>query len=67
MNIEREAQIHMERKLKLFYEELETKLEPVRKHIEQNLSEGLYKARALQDIDDILMIAEYASKKNGLK
>ena len=67
MNIEREAQIHMERKLKLFYEELETKLEPVRKHIEQNLSEGLYKARALQDVDDILMIAEYASKKNGLK
>ena len=59
MNIEREAQIHMERKLKLFYEELETKLKPVRKHIEQNLSEGLYKARALQDIDDILMIAEY--------
>tara|TARA_R100000995_G_C3456908_1_gene111067 strand:- start:744 stop:947 length:204 start_codon:yes stop_codon:yes gene_type:complete len=67
MNIEREAQIHMERKLKLFYEELETKLKPVRKHIEQNLSEGLYKARALQDVDDILMIAEYASKKNGLK
>ena len=67
MNLEREAQIHMERKLKLFYEELETKLEPVRKHIEQNLSEGLYKARALQDVDDILMIAEYASKKNGLK
>jgi len=59
MNIEREAQIHMERKLKLFYEELETKLKPVRKHIEQNLSEGLYKARALQDVDDILMIAEY--------
>ena len=67
MNIEREAQIHMERKLKLFYEELETKLKPVRKHIEQNLSEGLYKARALQDVDDILIIAEYASKKNGLK
>ena len=67
MNIEREAQIHMERKLKLFYEELETKLKPVRKHIEQNLSEGLYKARAIQDVDDILMIAEYASKKNGLK
>ena len=67
MNIEREAQIHMERKLKLFYEELEKKLKPVRKHIEQNLSEGLYKARALQDIDDILMIAEYASKKYGLK
>ena len=67
MNIEREAQIHMERKLKLFYEELETKLKPVRKHIEQNLSEGLYKARALQDIDDILMIAKHAAEKYGLK
>jgi hypothetical protein len=67
MNIEREAQIHMERKLKLFYEELETKLKPVRKHIEQNLSEGLYKARALQDVDDILMIAKHASEKYGLK
>jgi len=67
MKLEHEAKIHMERKLKLFYEELETKLKPVRKHIEQNLSEGLYKARSLQDIDDILMIAEYASKKNGLK
>ena len=67
MNIEREAQIHMERKLKLFYEELEKKLKPVRKHIEQNLSEGLYKARALQDIDDILMIAKHASEKYGLK
>jgi len=67
MKLEHEAKIHMERKLKLFYEELETKLKPVRKHIEQNLSEGLYKARALQDIDDILMIAKYASEKYGLK
>lgn len=67
MKLEHEAKIHMERKLKLFYEELETKLKPVRKHIEQNLSEGLYKARALQDIDDILMIAKYAAEKYGLK
>ena len=67
MDIEREAKIHMEKKLKLFYEELETKLKPVRKHIEQNLSEGLYKARALQDIDDILMIAKHAAEKYGLK
>ena len=67
MNIEREAKIHMERKLKLFFEELEVKLRPVRKHIEENLCDGLYKARALQDIDDILMIAKYASEKYGLK
>ena len=67
MNIEREAKIHMERKLKLFFEELEVKLQPVRKHIEENLREDIYKVRALQDIDDILMIAEYASKKYGLK
>ena len=67
MNLEREAQIHMEKKLKLFFEELEIKLWPARKHIEENLCDSLYKARVLQDIDDILMIAEYASKKYGLK
>ena len=67
MNIEREAKIHMERKLKLFFEELEVKLRPVRKHIEENLREDLYKVRALQDIDDILMIAKYAAEKYGLK
>ena len=67
MDIEREAKIHMEKKLKLFYEELEVKLRPVRKHIEENLCDGLYKARALQDIDDILMIAKHAAEKYGLK
>ena len=67
MKLEREAKIHMERKLKLFFEELEVKLKPVRKHIEENLREDIYKARALQDIDDILMIAKYASEKYGLK
>ena len=67
MNIEREAKIHMERKLKLFFEELEVKLQPVRKHIEENLREDIYKVRALQDIDDILMIAKYAVEKYGLK
>ena len=67
MDIEREAQIHMEKKLKLFFEGLEVKLWPVRKHIEENLCDGLYKARALQDIDDILMIAKYAAEKYGLK
>jgi hypothetical protein len=67
MNIEREAKIHMERKLKLFFEELEVKLRPVRKHIEENLREDIYKVRALQDIDDILMIAKYATEKYGLK
>ena len=67
MNLEREAQIHMEKKLKLFFEELEVKLWPVRKHIEENLCDGIYKARALQDIDDILMIAKHASEKYGLK
>jgi|TARA_R100000479_G_scaffold147776_1_gene83282 hypothetical protein len=67
MNLEREAQIHMEKKLKLFFEELEVKLRPVRKHIEENLCDGLYKARALQDIDDILMIAKHAAEKYGLK
>ena len=60
MNIEREAKIHMERKLKLFFEELEVKLEPVRNHIEENMCEDIYKVRTLQDIDDILMIAKYA-------
>ena len=67
MQLEREAKIHMEKKLKLFFEELEVKLRPVRKHIEENLCDGLYKARALQDIDDILMIAKYAAEKYGLK
>ena len=67
MQLEHEAKIHMEKKLKLFFEELEVKLRPVRKHIEENLCDGLYKARALQDIDDILMIAKYASEKYGLK
>lgn len=67
MNLEREAQIHMEKKLKLFFEELEVKLWPVRKHIEENLCDGIYKARALQDIDDILMIAKHAAEKYGLK
>ena len=67
MNLEREAKIHMEKKLKLFFEELEVKLWPVRKHIEENLCDGLYKARALQDIDDILMIAKHAAEKYGLK
>jgi|TARA_R100001480_G_C4620096_1_gene166227 hypothetical protein len=67
MDIEREAKVHMERKLKLFFEELEVKLRPVRKHIEENLREDIYKVRALQDIDDILMIAKYASEKYGLK
>jgi hypothetical protein len=67
MNLEREAKVHMERKLKLFFEELEVKLRPVRKHIEENLREDIYKVRALQDIDDILMIAKYASEKYGLK
>ena len=67
MNLEREAQIHMEKKLKLFFEELEVKLWPVRNHIEENLCDGLYKARALQDIDDILMIAKHAAEKYGLK
>ena len=67
MNIEREAKIHMERKLKLFFDELEVKLQPVRKHIEENLREDIYKVRALQDIDDILMIAKYAAEKYGLK
>jgi hypothetical protein len=67
MDIEREAQIHMEKKLKFFFEELEIKLWPVRKHIEENLCDGLYKARALQDIDDILMIAKHAAEKYGLK
>ena len=67
MDIEREAQIHMEKKLKFFFEELEVKLRPVRKHIEENLCDGLYKARALQDIDDILMIAKHAAEKYGLK
>jgi hypothetical protein len=67
MDLEREAQIHMEKKLKLFFEELEVKLRPVRKHIEENLCDGLYKARALQDIDDILMIAKHAAEKYGLK
>jgi hypothetical protein len=67
MNIEREAKIHMERKLKFFFEELEVKLQPVRKHIEENLREDIYKVRALQDIDDILMIAKYAAEKYGLK
>jgi len=67
MNIEREAKIHMEKKLKLFFEELEVKLQPVRKHIEENLREDIYKVRALQDIDDILMIAKYASEMYCLK
>ena len=67
MNLEREAQIHMEKKLKLFFEELEVKLWPVKKHIDENLRDGLYKARALQDIDDILMIAKHAAEKYGLK
>ena len=67
MQLEHEARIHMEKKLKLFFEELEVKLRPVRKHIEENLCDGLYKARALQDIDDILMIAKHASEKYGLK
>ena len=67
MQLEREAKIHMEKKLKLFFEELEVKLRPVRKHIEENLCDGLYKARALQDIDDILMIAKHAAEKYGLK
>ena len=67
MDLEREAQIHMEKKLKLFFEELEVKLRPVRKHIEENLCDSLYKARALQDIDDILMIAKHAAEKYGLK
>ena len=67
MDLEREAQIHMEKKLKLFFEELEVKLWPVRKHIEENLCDGIYKARALQDIDDILMIAKHAAEKYGLK
>ena len=67
MQLEHEARIHMEKKLKLFFEELEVKLWPVRKHIEENLCDGLYKARALQDIDDILMIAKHAAEKYGLK
>ena len=67
MNLEREAQIHMEKKLKLFFEELEVKLWAARKHIEENLCDSLYKARALQDIDDILMIAKHAAEKYGLK
>jgi len=67
MQLEHEAKIHMEKKLKLFFEELEVKLRPVRKHIEENLCDGLYKARALQDIDDILMIAKHAAEKYGLK
>ena len=67
MQLEHEARIHMEKKLKLFFEELEVKLRPVKKHIEENLCEGLYKARALQDIDDILMIAKHAAEKYGLK
>ena len=67
MNIEREAKIHMEKKLKLFFEELEVKLQPVRKHIEENLREDIYKVRALQAIDDILMIAKYPAEKYGLK
>jgi len=67
MNIEREAKIHMEKKLKLFFEELEVKLQPVRKHIEENLREDIYKVRALQDIDDILVVAKYAAEKYGLK
>jgi hypothetical protein len=67
MDIEREAKVHMERKLKFFFEELEVKLRPVRKHIEENLREDIYKVRALQDIDDILMIAKYAAEKYGLK
>tara|TARA_R100000426_G_C4812008_1_gene106868 strand:- start:691 stop:894 length:204 start_codon:yes stop_codon:yes gene_type:complete len=67
MQLEHEARIHMEKKLKLFFEELEVKLRPVRKHIEENLCDGLYKARALQDIDDILMIAKHAAEKYGLK
>ena len=46
MDIEREAKIHMEKKLKLFFEELEVKLRPVRKHIEENLCDGLYKETA---------------------
>lgn len=67
MQLEHEAKIHMERKLKFFFEELEVKLKPVKKHIEENLCEGLYKDRALQDIDDILMIAKHAAEKYGLK
>ena len=67
MQLEHEARIHMEKKLKLFFEELEVKLRPVRKHIEENLCDGLYKARALQDIDDILMIAKHDAEKYGLK
>ena len=67
MQLEHEARIHMEKKLKLFFEELEVKLRPVKKHIEDNLCDGLYKARALQDIDDILMIAKHAAEKYGLK
>jgi len=67
MQLEHEARIHMEKKLKLFFEELEVKLRPVKKHIEENLCDGLYKARALQDIDDILMIAKHAAEKYGLK
>ena len=67
MNIEREAKIHMESKRKLFFEELEVKLQPVRKHIEENLREDIYNVRALQDINDILMIAKYAAEMYGLK
>ena len=57
----------MERKLKFFFEELEVKLKPVKKHIEDNLCEGFSTARDLPDIDDILMIAKHAAEKYGLK
>lgn len=67
MNLEDEVKEHMERKQRLFYEELLKKLKPIKKYLEDNLPESKNKVRALERVDDVGMIAKYTAELHGLK
>ena len=67
MKLEDEVKEHMERKQRLFYEELLKKLKPVKQHIEENLPNSNGKDRALDAVEDVCMIVKYTAELQGLK
>ena len=67
VNIEEEAKKHTRARQEKFYDKLVTLLIPAQRHISTSLYESKSKDRALQSIEDAILLARHAAEITKLK
>ena len=67
VNIEEEAKRHTRARQEEFYDKLVTLLIPAQRHISTSLYESKSKDRALQSIEDAILLARHAAEVTKLK